>query len=471
MESTVDVGAECRQYQHVLAVATSQEQRLVTHAALRRRPGYDLTDPWLVSDGAGGSSASTKLVPGMPCTLLGSGEVVAYLETVGSASSGQCRTRSWRGRESVVPRAKLLPLPTRSPVQGEWAFAVDLPPGEAHLVGRRGLLGLHAPMPGKGGAHGFWVMFEPTEEGLPPLVALIDEKRLVTLPMPLAGAPRTPWESRAARLTAPDGAGVRLRLADAPADTAPLPALEDEGAQEQRLALRLQDEDGAASEDGSVDLSESEDEEPELAEGSLVRVPGTTAAHREAQRYGRVADIEGGAAGAATGSARLLARATVRLFDGTTESFLAAELTLASVADLEVSAVCDHCGHAEPEPELLLCENFAQRCLGAMHISCLDPPLSAVPEGDWYCAQCLMPEKGASASKPARGAGASKAAITAAAKSKPKAGAEAKAKAKAAAKSSGASAGGSGGVAAKAKAKAKGKAKDAASSASKRRKL
>ena len=55
---------ENRQYQQVLCVAESQESRLARFGALRKRPGYDVSDPWLVvgaDDGGRDRSSSSRL--------------------------------------------------------------------------------------------------------------------------------------------------------------------------------------------------------------------------------------------------------------------------------------------------------------------------------------------------------------------------------------------------------------------------
>ena len=52
----------------------------------------------------------------------------------------------------------------------------------------------------------------------------------------------------------------------------------------------------------------------------------------------------------------------------------------------EVTA-CTVCGSAEDEPgrnDILLCD----ACDAGYHMRCLQPPLEAVPPGDWFCAQC-----------------------------------------------------------------------------------
>lgn len=45
---------------------------------------------------------------------------------------------------------------------------------------------------------------------------------------------------------------------------------------------------------------------------------------------------------------------------------------------------CEVCGSSLNEDRLLLCDG----CDLAYHLDCLDPPLSEVPEGEWYCPSC-----------------------------------------------------------------------------------
>ena len=54
------------------------------------------------------------------------------------------------------------------------------------------------------------------------------------------------------------------------------------------------------------------------------------------------------------------------------------------------------CGSAEDEPgsnDILLCD----ACDAGYHMRCLQPPLEAVPEGDWFCAQCAAARGGSPA--------------------------------------------------------------------------
>ena len=51
------------------------------------------------------------------------------------------------------------------------------------------------------------------------------------------------------------------------------------------------------------------------------------------------------------------------------------------------AAACTVCGSGEDEPgrnDILLCD----ACGGGFHTRCLQPPLDAVPPGDWFCAGC-----------------------------------------------------------------------------------
>ena len=47
-------------------------------------------------------------------------------------------------------------------------------------------------------------------------------------------------------------------------------------------------------------------------------------------------------------------------------------------------AACGLCGSSGREDESLLCDD----CDGAFHMHCLSPPLSSVPEGEWFCDGC-----------------------------------------------------------------------------------
>lgn len=50
----------------------------------------------------------------------------------------------------------------------------------------------------------------------------------------------------------------------------------------------------------------------------------------------------------------------------------------------EEDAPCELCGKVGDDDKAILCEG----CDGAFHIFCLNPPLVAIPEGDWFCSTC-----------------------------------------------------------------------------------
>merc|ERR1740123_2265872 len=139
-EHAVDWERESRQYQHLLSVAESQEQRLARCAALRTSPGYDLSDPWLV-DASNKKTAGVQqqLLPGAPCRLVGSGEIAAYL---GVREDGGCSMRLANGTEALRARSRILPLPTQPARQGDWAYPVNLQGQQAQYHGSKGLCGL-----------------------------------------------------------------------------------------------------------------------------------------------------------------------------------------------------------------------------------------------------------------------------------------------------------------------------------------
>jgi len=51
------------------------------------------------------------------------------------------------------------------------------------------------------------------------------------------------------------------------------------------------------------------------------------------------------------------------------------------------SIMCTTCGGGEDEEKMLLCDGPG--CENAYHMYCLSIPISAIPEGDWYCDECL----------------------------------------------------------------------------------
>jgi hypothetical protein len=55
-----------------------------------------------------------------------------------------------------------------------------------------------------------------------------------------------------------------------------------------------------------------------------------------------------------------------------------------SQSESELDIACDLCGRYDGEHSMILCDG----CDAGFHIYCLDPPLSAIPRGDWFCQSC-----------------------------------------------------------------------------------
>jgi hypothetical protein len=56
--------------------------------------------------------------------------------------------------------------------------------------------------------------------------------------------------------------------------------------------------------------------------------------------------------------------------------------------DMDVESImCTACGGGEDEDQILLCDT--KGCENAYHMYCLKVPLTMVPEGDWFCDECV----------------------------------------------------------------------------------
>lgn len=47
---------------------------------------------------------------------------------------------------------------------------------------------------------------------------------------------------------------------------------------------------------------------------------------------------------------------------------------------------CRRCGQTDASDSMLLCDS----CDAAYHLFCLQPPLAAIPQGNWYCPKCPL---------------------------------------------------------------------------------
>jgi len=56
----------------------------------------------------------------------------------------------------------------------------------------------------------------------------------------------------------------------------------------------------------------------------------------------------------------------------------------------EEDTACYICGKSDRQDVILLCDGCENEC----HMDCLVPPLTVVPEGDWFCPDCLKEGKG-----------------------------------------------------------------------------
>ena len=52
---------------------------------------------------------------------------------------------------------------------------------------------------------------------------------------------------------------------------------------------------------------------------------------------------------------------------------------------------CTVCKSPTDDSRMLLCEN--EDCNKMYHIYCLVPPLSVIPDGDWYCPSCVIDQE------------------------------------------------------------------------------
>jgi len=230
----VDFGrdADSRLYQRVLSVATSQERRLALHGALRRSPGYDLSDPFI-------DDARSHVLPfGAPCQLVGDSEVVAFCG-VDPMFPELWRVKRLHGQVLSCRRELVLPLPAQAAQQGDWALAVDLDAERDTLHGRRGFCGIQG---GRGHGHGFWVSFEPDEPCFPPDIVFVEARHLVTIPV-ARGLPQTPWEAKYSSLQDEGD-----------------PELVDEAAVEARLAVTRPEATESSDTCGSISCTETDDD-------------------------------------------------------------------------------------------------------------------------------------------------------------------------------------------------------------------
>ncbi|QRV73270.1 histone demethylase JARID1 [Ceratobasidium sp. AG-Ba] len=55
-------------------------------------------------------------------------------------------------------------------------------------------------------------------------------------------------------------------------------------------------------------------------------------------------------------------------------------------AEVRKGETCEICKKSDRDTEMLLCDG----CDEGFHMSCLDPPLNAIPKGSWFCHECMF---------------------------------------------------------------------------------
>ena len=83
-------------------------------------------------------------------------------------------------------------------------------------------------------------------------------------------------------------------------------------------------------------------------------------------------------------SAHALSMMFDRLFQGWVSSFSDGTIPISDPLGTPWESSCRHCLEETDDEQMMLCDH----CDAAYHIYCLDPPLLAVPEGNWNCPRC-----------------------------------------------------------------------------------
>lgn len=75
--------------------------------------------------------------------------------------------------------------------------------------------------------------------------------------------------------------------------------------------------------------------------------------------------------------------------------------------DYEEATLCMYCHEAGNEATLLLCDGSLASeddnpafCPNAAHMECMSPPLSGIPDGEWYCEVCSVESRSNSSLPP-----------------------------------------------------------------------
>lgn len=84
-------------------------------------------------------------------------------------------------------------------------------------------------------------------------------------------------------------------------------------------------------------------------------------------------------------SAHCLSMMFERLYQGWVLSFSDGSISMNELIGCPWEPTCRTCATNENEDTMILCDH----CDATFHLYCLDPPLTEVPEGSWYCPRCM----------------------------------------------------------------------------------
>eukprot|EP00929_Paragymnodinium_shiwhaense_P026731 TRINITY_DN15827_c0_g1_i1.p1 TRINITY_DN15827_c0_g1~~TRINITY_DN15827_c0_g1_i1.p1 ORF type:complete len:1126 (+),score=221.29 TRINITY_DN15827_c0_g1_i1:59-3436(+) len=390
--------ADTKQYERVTGHAHSALLRLATFGALRKTADSDWHDALKGTDGSADcvddSRDGIRSLPiGSPCMVSGRGDVVAFLgihtdaledscafaaSFVGVAGAAHpdftCKVRSASGVDSLVCACRLLPLPTRQALQGDWCLARELPAGQERFYGRRGVVTVAR------GPSRLSATFPSEDIYEPPDFGTFPAQSLVALPGAPDGVMATPYEASIEKMTFQALTAARRSLQDYTAES-PKHGVHDQ-MDSQSEAVSVNDDDIAneseltsPSEDSASDSTTASGWGPWTV-GQLVMLPSQRRPTGVAARIKWLHDNE---------EATVFVMSTPRTILVRTKLSELQPLSMRRSYDL---AACGSCGRTNKSSSLVLCENFALKCLGAGHLGCLTPPLTEIPAEDWFCKGC-----------------------------------------------------------------------------------
>jgi len=210
----IELRATTFQYRRIATCVLSQEERLLNSGRIRKKTGYDMSDPWLNDD-----RSDERLVHGAPIGLIGTGKVASYMGPIAGSMGLHKAHCLGSGPSLSLPRSAFMPLPTRPPQTGEWAVAMGLMLEEARFNGECGFCGPAGRSPvlecdqGASGTTArsaqqhqglsLWVTFTPPGSSRDLFATmLISVSHLAALPTAPPGTPFAPLDAKVAPASA-----------------------------------------------------------------------------------------------------------------------------------------------------------------------------------------------------------------------------------------------------------------------------